>query len=711
MSETCSDNLYVKPYEVCNFKALQLLSGIVTTDNYFSLDKTKNDSNIFHDDFKTNNPDLNINFRDADNNYIYTNVDTKKDLCYSPNNNSNFSVNCAIIAKNPYFTYDKKKKACTPIPNLKLPEDFSYEYENDNTYIYKTEDEESAKFNFSFKKKQAYCENKWYDWIITPNYHFGNQYEKDPGIYSKNDVFKCYKPCNKGYLPYSAANGSNICALKANILDGMYSNKLDYSPIALINLIGNSTENVTKLYNLIKLKSLEKYQSGNSKYIVDSTVDTSNNTTTEINDCYSSMKQVLWINILDKLKFDIKNYQYNKDVLTYKNPLFNENDPELLTYRGMSKANMLSDDILFHTFYIAYKHEDFINNLVNNIKKKVETASEIDENTYYNHGFNITSNINNLITDKKTDEQTDKVNKYKQRIANIFYKAINICYDGKTDFSKNILIKTKTAIENLDTSIKDIYYPSEIPENYAIELNKIKDKDNLEIKFYSEKDYTTNINITTTVADKSTLVTKANTIIKNKEKINFFTTEDNEKSNNRCTVANQILNIETGICESCDTVCKKDSDKTKNTCITNSRCALFCKDNCKPELPTAVNKCGKINTPVINKPLITKDINTPIDENSIFFLNDISYYFKLAIKIIFSLIIIYLCYIFYQLFGDTIITIINLVLFYISYWYYRLGNLFSSNDKSFENSLNEYKKQNAINKYDRLVTKANDIII
>lgn len=726
MSKKCSDNLYVKPLEVCNFKALQILSNLVPTGSQIT--GSENNYGFFSDSFMTNNLDFNCNIRaPGSNNYIYKYDENKKDLCYSPNNNSNYSVNCAIIAQNPYLTYSKEKKACIAIPNLKLPEGFEYEYEKDTTYMYKQDDEESSKFNYKFKNQKAYCENKWYDWIIVPNYHFGNQYEKDTGSYSKEDVRKCYKPCNKGYLPYTATNGSNICGLKANVLDGLYSNKLDYSPIALINLIGNRLRDLALLYKLTQDLAIDKYSSTSGKYIIDPDLkkDTDAYYTKEINNVYNKIKDVVWKNILDVNNFNIKNYQYNTKVLTYKNPLFNENDPELLTYRGMSVANMLSDAILFHTFYIADKYADYINTIIANIEKQSETPPPATTKDF-NDPDNILNTIKNLIDEKvstqtqkdlsllkipNTNEQDYKLKVYRHRIANIFYKAINICYDGKTDFSKNILMKTKIAIDN-------IRYNSIIINYYKLDDTQIatlKAKETIEVIYYENDDEIKII----PKGDTEDKIKKANEVRNNlldKSKIVFFTIEDNERTS-KCPVG-QISVTERDLlgkvtkkeCKECSTVCYKKDSNVNNTCNTNPDCALFCKDNCKPDPPKRINKCGvkkadKEKTP----PIITKEINTPIDENNISSIYNFSYVFKIAIKIFFSAIILYLCYIFYQLYGETIFTFINFVFYYFTMGFYYIRFGFNKNNVEFQYHMDEYTKQNAINKYDRLVTKANSI--
>jgi len=447
MVDKCQDYLYIKPYEVCNFKALDILYKI---DNQ-KFEYAQNSSNyIFRNDFSNANPDLNADFRNSNNlQFTYKYDPTKKDLCYSVKNNSNFNVNCVIVAENPFYTYNENKKTCSPIPNLKLPDNFFYEYENDNTYIYYNNENDNINLNYISKEKKAFCENKWYDWIIVPNYHFGNQFEKDTGIYSKDDVRKCYKPCNKGYLPYKAINGSNICALKENVLDGLYKDKLDYTPISLINIIGNDKETLKKLYLLTTDIEYKKIDS--NIYIRNDDVINKFNKDDEINELYKNIKNVLWNNVLDYNNYDIKNYNYNKKILTYKNPLFNENDTDLLTYRGMSSTNMLSDAILIHSYYIAYNYYTFLNDKI------------IEENSYYDNtektkldlklidndtNFNIAKNIKTILSDYLNDKNDDEKIKIIQRIANIFYKAINICYDGKTDFSTNIISKTKIAFNN-----------------------------------------------------------------------------------------------------------------------------------------------------------------------------------------------------------------------------------------------------------------------
>ena len=727
MTETChNDNIYVKPYEVCNFKALQKLKDFYT-DN--TINSSNSSNTIFNSFFSNANPDLNANFRDSNNlDYNYKYDPTKKDLCYSVKNNSNFNVNCAIVAGNPYFTYNEQKKTCSPIPNLKLPDNFFYEYENNNTYIYYNDDNNKLNLNYIYKERKAFCENKWYDWIIVPNYHFGNQIEKDAGIYSKNDVRKCYKPCNKGYLPYTALNGSNICALKENVMDGLYANKLDYSPIALINIIGNSEDLLTNLYSIIKIIAHDSIDK--KKYDTNDDIINQFDTDNEIKELYDKIKHVLWNNVLDYNNYNIKNYIYNTKVLTYKNPLFNEDDETLLTYRGMSSANMLTDAILVHTYYIAYNYYTFVNteifkkdNYYN--KDKDIDFTKIDDKKY----FNVSKNINDVLSDfldaKKGIFNNIPIvddNEKKQiihRIANIFYKAINICYDGKTDFSTNIIQKTKIAFKNISRTFKTTYFITD--DDLIVKISNV---DNIEFDYYNydntnktEKDELKKM----IIDNVNTFETDENKRNKIKEKIKtfvFYSMEDTEKTS-KCSTGKIENPNNKNNCENCKEVCK--TDENNNTCITNPNCKLFCKDICipKPTLSPST-KCGTVKdkpekTTNNEKKINTNDINTPVDENSIQILDNITNAFRIAIKIFFSVIVIYLIYIFYQIYGETILTMLNLLFYYLAYLWYSLINIpqyFSKNGNefSFEKAFNEYKKYNADNNYVKVVSKSSTVI-
>lgn len=729
-SEICNSNSYIKPIEVCSAKALNLLyNNNKRTDIYPNELFERNNTKIFNNNFINRFSDLNSNFRDSDNNnYIYNYNNKKKDLCFTPKNDNNknnpYIVNCVISTNNPYFTYDNKTKSCSLIPDLILPENFYYKYEKNNTYIYyKNNDEEENNHLFKMKNEKAFCENKWYDWFVIPNYHFGNQYEKDTGMYSKQDIRRCYKPCGRGLMPYMDINGSNICVKKNLVSNGIYGKKIDYSPLALINLIGNSSkENLINLYYLMSLYEYNKYLDNDNNYSLNNNniIDINNiNNNNEISNAINEINQSIWINIINEPRFNITDYDKNDDVLTYKNPYFEENDEKLLLLRELLNYNLLTDAILLHTISLAYKYYIFITQYVfeksNYYDKNDNNILNYDE-TIKNNKYNLYNNLDNLLSDKLSNKDNTEKKNFLQRLANIFYKAINVCYNNKTPFSKNILLKTKKAIENYYNNpyIKDKY--SEYNINFQNDLNNINFNiinNGFEIEFYDENTYLTikdkykedisnSININNKTQKEKNIINIKNYINNN---LLFFRIENNEIKNS-CKI-NQIRNKD-NICVSCDTYCINHKDNNKNTCKYDDKCKLFCSDSCKTiEDNNNFNSktCGKINTNKNEKTIINNNnIKTPLEDEELSIFPNIFTSINTGVRIFFIIVIIYLCYIFYEIFGETILTIINIIwygLIYIGYlfWYYLLGGF---NTKLFNKELNDYKLQIAESKLKRI---------
>jgi len=258
----CNDYLYIQPYESCTYNALNTLK----TNDIFSNDVSKFDfdkNNIYNKEYTTNYIDANTKFREDKNNkiiYKYENSNLK-DLCNPTNKNeTEYHVNCAIATKNPLFTYNANKKKCVISTDIQLPESLMYVNEGGDVYVSRdTAQDPEGNYKYDFKESKAYCENKWYEWITIPNYHFGNGYKKDAGIFSREDVKKCYRPCPMNYIPEIGKNGSYICRRKDEALNGVYAKKMDYNPISLINLIGNSKKNLNLLYINILFSKLKEF--------------------------------------------------------------------------------------------------------------------------------------------------------------------------------------------------------------------------------------------------------------------------------------------------------------------------------------------------------------------------------------------------------------------------------------------------------------------
>jgi hypothetical protein len=710
MSKLCGDHYYIKPIEICTFSAL----GTIQHDDNAGKEKEEkyyyNFNNIYNSEFineygNENRTDINYNFRDYnDGKFIYKQNENAKDLCFriKPNDvNSPYALNCAIFTRNPFFTYDSKSKSCRFIPEYKLPSYLKYDDDKEkNSIVYVNDSDPEGKYSYASRINSSYCENKWYDWFIVPNYHFGNQYQKDAGIYSKEDVKKCYKPCPKGYMPYVDTNGSNICIEKINAENGLYSKKLDYSPFGLINLIGNINKNlISHLYISTKIlkynetqKDIDEKKSNFSFTLIpynnDNTpINSSNidelykiNNVFEIDICLDEIKDTLWNNIIYESTFDIDDYEYNHNVWTYKNPYFNENDDSLLTLRQLMNKKILTDENLIHTFFLAYHYHKFIETTVfdpsNN--KDEKTRNETIKNE-----FNLNIELTKLINDRYKGDDNKKYD-YKQRLANILYKAINICYDNKTDFSKNIINKTNIALDKYQNiaSNKDYIYKDLFNDYYNVNILKNNIKNGIEITYY----------------DKIDIILDIHPDIKNN--VLFYTKETNEIK--KLCKTNQILD-DANVCQNCDEFCGKN-DK----CDTDDRCKKFCSKTCPKEKKKEISKCGK---PIKGLESKEKDdysnIKTPIEEDNITIIPNIQNAIKLAIKIFFIFIVCYIAYIFWQIYGEDIIMFINFVIFYVYYIYRYIVNIFNKNKYQTQYDIINYKYDNVDNKLEKIKDKIN----
>ncbi len=718
-----NDNkFYIQPNEVCAFRALKTLKNNYNDDYYNS-----SINEIFSKNF-LNDPKLNKDYRKnpkTDNDYIYQYNPNKKDLCYKVGKNE-WTINCAIKTNNPSYTFDNENKNCTLIPNIKLNQNFSYEKDNTSNYItFEFPEDENNKSIYRYKNKNGFCENKWYDWIITPNYHFGNQYEKDIGNFTKEDIRKCYSPCIKGYLPYfNNKTNEYICIPKDEAEDGLFANKLDYSPVALINLIGNSD---TTLYNytflstdIVKFKYLN-----NSVYEFNNDAFKNKDNNYELNKAKENIKNTINSYFIDDKSMNARNIDKNINVITYKNPLFNENDPELITLRGMDTNGMMIDEILIHTYYLAYQYNKFYEAIIKKTSyfKNDDTNNvNFDKLLENNLGFNIKYILKSL----KYEENKNK----NQRLANILFKAINICYDEKTDFSKNLLDYTRLAFnkyKNIDKEkIPFIDYFTnyfEYKRNYynTLYLNEknniyLKNTDfyyelkdieikKLEIPFITSVTKEGNSHISNYILEKLTDITdekqknEIRNFFENRDDIIFYTLEDKERVN-RCSTG-EIFNKETNNCDTCKSYC------TIEKCKTDKNCGYFCEDVCTVNKEKAKpSKCGNLKE-VSKENLKEKPkIETPVEGN----LNipDFSTILKSAIKIVLALLFLYMCYIFYQIYGETLFTIYNYIeycLVMIFAWVKAYIIVRHDAKENYNFMIKEYIRNNATAKFERVSAK------
>jgi len=681
MGEKCNDNLFIKPIEFCSKKAINYL---YTTNGSTNPIYTINNSNLFQSQFISG--DLNSIFRDSENNYNFEyGKEGKKNLCEQTNKIGEYYVNCVIQTSNPLFTY-KNGNCIIDTNSIQLPPELKITEDKDDMTIKLNrnvlQDEEG---NFKYKQIQnsKYCEDRWYDWIITPNYHLGNRILKDSGSYSKEDVKICYNNCDIGELPFISSSGKHLCIPKEIAYEGKYEKKLDYSPLSLINLIGNNKKSLNFLYKHLYFYKLNQKK---SYFDINTDVNLSNDLSDEnnyvIKPVAEKIRDIIDI-IVNNDNLDNPDLSLDYNNLTYKHPNFKEND--LISILGMDKNEILSNPIiLIHTAYLAYNYRNFINN----VKTDINFISRLKEP---DNDFNINTTLNNLEINiylekfpnvdikiaeslKKNYVDNNNTRKKRQRLANILYKAINICYDNKTDFSKNLINRTKKALNSYNNSY--IISPSyikfdETDKNIYVNFRNNNIDDGFEIEYIKYKDLKNFID----EIQRGNLIgikidaDKINDI-KNIYQNNFlfYTEEDCEKVND-CK-SGEILDKD-GKCQSCDIICIDDE------CNKNPNCKLFCKNKCPDKTnddTTEKKNCGVVINDEKKKveKEKNKEVNTPVEEEG--YIPDFSYILKTAVKLFFIFITCYIIYMFYKMFSESILTFANIFSYILDWIYYTIRN-------------------------------------
>jgi len=139
--------------------------------------------------------------------------------------------------------------------------------------------------------KRSRCDERWYDWFVTPNYHLGNRYS------SSND--QCFTPCpplhvpNFGTDPVDGATygffpkeETHKCVPRSLYFGGKYANGTDYCPLAWIfrmsatpekvkQTINDKFDEVKKEYEGLTTAEFDKYRNADAinqdvRYVADS---------------------------------------------------------------------------------------------------------------------------------------------------------------------------------------------------------------------------------------------------------------------------------------------------------------------------------------------------------------------------------------------------------------------------------------------------------
>ena len=412
-------------------------------------------TSVYNDDpyIKDINGDVsNINMKLDDN------KDAPYSFCKRREGTNNVYINCALMTNSPWFTLSKTTNKCIPPVNLSLPDGFT---------INKLNVIETPKiYEFAFSKNNAYCDERWYDWFLIENYHFGNGYYKDG---DKIKVFNCFKPCTHNNIPFKSDNIYNYCISKKYAYNGLFNNTLGYTPLALIALLSFNYYDAS-IFFLNEYQQIYINTSNENKYDIQSTKDIyySDEVIKYNTDCniininqfwngqskqfknnlfffkiHDELKQLIKNNIYDIL---LKNYDDpSSSQLTYKSSIFSI--PNIDIMQKMHEYNLFNPNKLIICYNIAKRLYDnrqltyygatFFDS-TNNYDTPLEDLTNSSFNTLkieYIIIFLIrNSKDDNLMFNKNILGNKNKI----IRLTNIFKKASNHCFDGKSNFSKVI---------------------------------------------------------------------------------------------------------------------------------------------------------------------------------------------------------------------------------------------------------------------------------
>ena len=563
---------------------------------------------------------FNQSFINAYSDTINTNLDelddNKNNLFIRNEITSNVYQNCAIQANNPWFTTSSDFKKCEIIKNIELDNKLNLSADKTKVILnLKSKNKSKPAFSpYYFNINKAYCENKWYDWIITPNYYLGNTYYKDISKYRDVDVYKCYKPCDDDYIPYTTEKGEYKCIPKKLFGNGIFSDKYIFSPIGLINLIGNIIIDSSDNNNLIWLL----YDSI-IEYNLEKNIDTEiYNINDNVHNHLKSQKYRIAGSIHKEFKDCINNhilkdfseekeqdYDYIKE-FTYKSKKFNENEPEMYTLSGLDSCGVLIHPILHHTWILANIFKPFLEEYINNQQDNV---------------INITASFD-LFT--KLRELFHNDNKA-MRLKNIFFKAVNICYDNKTNFSTNIINLTKKSLT---------YYKNKNETKYHQVLKLWYDNTITSDNLYSKNLYLT---------DNKPFF-KEHKFYKDFELNDLYL-----KYTGKPLLLSTLGNVD------------NNNDNTKFKYFFSSEDLEF--KTCEKGYiyNTTLKECEKQE---IVKEEINEEINDDLDDN--FSIPRLKNIFFIFLQIVLFILGIYIIYIFYDIFGETILTLYNFIYMKIS---------------------------------------------
>lgn len=364
------------------------------------------------------------NLDNVDGSYSICKVD--KDVAYE---------NCALAMNNPYLSMNtiNNKQVCSLSCNTLLPDNTRYKIEFNSSNTILLPDTEIYFRN----SKKSFCQERWNDWFCIPNYHLNNRWYNDlpDDLLASKSVGNCLMPCDIGYVP--SETDPMKCILKSEYLGGIYAHDFDYTPIALICLLGTSFETFTdeKTGYVSFIKEIKKQidaENGvellkkDNKDVITSILESS--ILTEHNPIWTAVKDDITQNV-QKLFLNIKT---DEDFL--KNNIIQPTE----NVKTLLKVYLTKDKILY-----AY-------NIAKTIKEKLEDIDKYKDWRFKLH------RITNIANDKF------------KFLLRMLKRSCNVCFDGKTPFSSDMMLFTlnkeavSTGDEYTPIILDEVYDPEDV---------------------------------------------------------------------------------------------------------------------------------------------------------------------------------------------------------------------------------------------------------
>lgn len=151
--------------------------------------------------------------------------------------------NCSYKTNNAWFSSYDESENCIVKPDI-CPKGYGFVSEyNEKLKVCEYEiNEDELRY---MDEAARYCDNKWYEWFVIPNYHLGNTRELVPDKTSKESNLLRFYPCgyepenfkiNFEQIPYRNNNNIDKCVNKGLLYHDINA---PYSPVAVICLLGS----------------------------------------------------------------------------------------------------------------------------------------------------------------------------------------------------------------------------------------------------------------------------------------------------------------------------------------------------------------------------------------------------------------------------------------------------------------------------------------